>query len=776
MEIKQIITEGISLIDKSSIKSNELIQAKKNLTQIYESCTKTLKIVLMGTIKSGKSTFFNALAGQVVSPIGASETTSKIIQLEYSPIEEGYINLTTDEFIKKDINEIFSILNTQDNNNILFHDCISVLIKKNLKNLKKITIVDTPGLSTLTRKNIDTTKNYIQKADVVLWVLNGNYLGQYDEQNELEEIYEMGKPIIGIINHVDDEANADDLIEYVEDNSGEYFQKIFTLSAKQALDGILHNDKEKIIKSRYFQIMDYLENNIEKNDKEIKNISVLDSIKAQLDKCRYFYITKKEQYEDKDKQLKEIRLKIKEARDQVEKVIINKMNDFDINFCQNLYSNACNKIDSIGIINSKNKIDSINDEIKNIFSKENVDIEYNNFIRDLEEHIKNEWKKQIQTIQNQYISFNNRTSIGNVDKTKTNLSSINTDFESITDSLLTGIIGGSITGGLTSVFAAQFGTYAAHLSIMGALGSVMLPALAIGAVSGIILGKHKNDSNKNKAKEEIRRALTTLKRQIKEEEFPKIKNLLKQYNNKFEDNLFMGIVIESFPKGLTELSLLIKNLNHNAYAFEELIKQLPKYETVTKPFEEELKLKDEQINELLKKMRSEQDEFIRNVEEINSLKNNKILKDNAIKDVFNNSLILVKKELDIISPWLNTGVVNTKMINNFEQLLKKGVIIKIIYGIGDENSINDNRNQRTNNTIYMLKEHFKDYSNFKTMRKNTHAKLFICDDEYYVLTSFNILSFDYSYEKNIYNKRNEIGEQSFNKEILNKYRSQYFNF
>lgn len=29
MEIKQIITEGISLIDKSSIKSNELIQAKK---------------------------------------------------------------------------------------------------------------------------------------------------------------------------------------------------------------------------------------------------------------------------------------------------------------------------------------------------------------------------------------------------------------------------------------------------------------------------------------------------------------------------------------------------------------------------------------------------------------------------------------------------------------------------------------------------------------------------------------------------------------------------
>ena len=64
-------------------------------------------------------------------------------------------------------------------------------------------------------------------------------------------------------------------------------------------------------------------------------------------------------------------------------------------------------------------------------------------------------------------------------------------------------------------------------------------------------------------------------------------------------------------------------------------------------------------------------------------------------------------------------------------------------------------------------------------RDDSHAKLFIVDDEYYVLSSMNFLS--YKGSGSVYNgqsrdKWEEIGEKSKNKRNLNIYREKFFDF
>ena len=138
-----------------------------------------------------------------------------------------------------------------------------------------------------------------------------------------------------------------------------------------------------------------------------------------------------------------------------------------------------------------------------------------------------------------------------------------------------------------------------------------------------------------------------------------------------------------------------------------------------------------------------------------------------------------KIELDIFSPWMNAYVCDKKFMEKISRLLNQGVKVKIRYGIANDNSANrngqNNRSDTTEKIARQLHENFGDKEGFSLYRDNSHAKLFICDDKYYVLSSFNVLSFKGAYEKNP-ELRREIGEYSSNQKNLMLYRKKYFNF
>ena len=165
--------------------------------------------------------------------------------------------------------------------------------------------------------------------------------------------------------------------------------------------------------------------------------------------------------------------------------------------------------------------------------------------------------------------------------------------------------------------------------------------------------------------------------------------------------------------------------------------------------------------------------------EINWQKNNQpqnyIVRNRTIRNEFNKALQIATEELDIISAWINFNVVNEKLQQSFENLLRRGVIIKILYGIGDMGLFTtDSRNRRTNEVVAHLKARFSRYPNFKMKCTNTHDKLFICDEKFYVHSSMNILSFSAEYNNG--DLREEGGEASNNLQLIREYRQLLFNF
>lgn len=165
--------------------------------------------------------------------------------------------------------------------------------------------------------------------------------------------------------------------------------------------------------------------------------------------------------------------------------------------------------------------------------------------------------------------------------------------------------------------------------------------------------------------------------------------------------------------------------------------------------------------------------------EINWQKNNQpqnyIVRNRTIRNEFNKALQISTEELDIISAWMNFNVVNENLQQSFENLLRRGVTIKILYGIGDMGLFTiDSRNRRTNEVVAHLKARFSRYPNFKMKCTNTHDKLFICDEKFYVHSSMNILSFSAEYNND--DVREEGGEASNNLQLIREYRQSLFNF
>lgn len=112
------------------------------------------------------------------------------------------------------------------------------------------------------------------------------------------------------------------------------------------------------------------------------------------------------------------------------------------------------------------------------------------------------------------------------------------------------------------------------------------------------------------------------------------------------------------------------------------------------------------------------------------------------------ALLLSKKRLLIISPWIRHQVVDWEFIASLEVLLSKGVDIYIGYGLGDGDGGAKGADAAKNKPAITaaaekdLKQLAQRYKNFRfVLVGNTHRKTLISDDAFAVVTSFNWLSF-----------------------------------
>jgi GTP-binding protein EngB required for normal cell division len=192
-------------------------------------------LVIAGEFNSGKSSFINALLGERVLPEGVTPTTDRINLLHHGPeVTEHAV-------------EAFLLERTHP-----------------AELLRELSVVDTPGTNAVIRRHEELTRDFVPRADLVLFVTSADRPFSESEREFLERIREWGKKIVFIVNKIDilaGDAERAEVLAYVRDNAtsllGETPQ-VFPVSARRAVQARASGDTALWEQSGFDAVEEYL--------------------------------------------------------------------------------------------------------------------------------------------------------------------------------------------------------------------------------------------------------------------------------------------------------------------------------------------------------------------------------------------------------------------------------------------------------------------------------------------------------------------------------------
>lgn len=205
---------NIKSTDSSGRDEQDLFEIVKSLSSKFDQLSKELespfKIAVVGSQGTGKSTVVNLLLGEALMPSTTLENESAVIRLAYPKdnfhdgqaifeLFDGTTKTTTIEEATHIIDK-----NKRSNTEDEFVKKIKyVTFYKESDQLKKIELVNTPGMNVLTDDFYPKVKHLFTEADIIIWVNSGEQI--LDDFNSwlIKKIHADNNKIVGLITFPD---------------------------------------------------------------------------------------------------------------------------------------------------------------------------------------------------------------------------------------------------------------------------------------------------------------------------------------------------------------------------------------------------------------------------------------------------------------------------------------------------------------------------------------------------------------------------------------------
>jgi len=192
-------------------------------------------VAVMGEFNAGKSSFVNALVGEEVAPTGVTPTTATVNVLRHGPTTGArvlYHDGTARELGPTSVGPFLRELGDAEAAAVrvveIFHP---------LEALRRVEIVDTPGLNSIRAEHEKVARDFLIEADAIVWVFAAGQAAKATEREALALAHASGKRVLGVLNKVDraskEEVRA--VVRHVESAVGELCEEIVPLSATRAL-------------------------------------------------------------------------------------------------------------------------------------------------------------------------------------------------------------------------------------------------------------------------------------------------------------------------------------------------------------------------------------------------------------------------------------------------------------------------------------------------------------------------------------------------------------
>ncbi len=174
---------------------------------LYEQNRKLKKshfnLSVLGQFKRGKSTLINALLGEDILPTGVLPLTAIITSLHYSENKRAEVIFNNGETKTIKYNDISQYVTEKENpQNCKEIKEVDIYYPSSL--LKKgVILVDTPGIGSIYKNNTKITKNYLHRADAVIFVLAVDPPMTEKEMDFLDEVKTIVNKVIFVLNKID---------------------------------------------------------------------------------------------------------------------------------------------------------------------------------------------------------------------------------------------------------------------------------------------------------------------------------------------------------------------------------------------------------------------------------------------------------------------------------------------------------------------------------------------------------------------------------------------
>ena len=205
--IKGVLDRLAEALERSSADQDARLALRGSRNQLDE----LFLVLVVGEFNAGKSAFLNALLGEALLEQGPTPTTSRIHRLRWG--RERHQETAPDGIEQ---------------------------VEAPLPRLRTTSWVDTPGTNAIDREHERITRQFVPRADFVLFVTSADRPFTESEREFLETIREWGKKVVLVVNKIDilDGGDRNRVVDFVREQGAKLLglePKVFALSAKQAL-------------------------------------------------------------------------------------------------------------------------------------------------------------------------------------------------------------------------------------------------------------------------------------------------------------------------------------------------------------------------------------------------------------------------------------------------------------------------------------------------------------------------------------------------------------
>lgn len=201
-------------------------------------------LVVVGEVKTGKSSLINALLGTKVQEEGPLPLTDRIYVLRHGDTRSETLRA---EFV----------------------------VERAFPNemLRLFQLVDTPGTNSIVRQHQAITESFIPKADLTLFVTSIDRPFSESEHQFLNLLNDKWRRrVIFVLTKIDarEPEELQPVIDYIKDNCRRFYDfepRVFALSARQAAKAVAANDASALAESGLPALKDYLLSNLAERER-----------------------------------------------------------------------------------------------------------------------------------------------------------------------------------------------------------------------------------------------------------------------------------------------------------------------------------------------------------------------------------------------------------------------------------------------------------------------------------------------------------------------------